>query len=262
MITTRCKKVLLLLLLQLVLAATVCAGGTISIRSDTWMPYNGDPTNPKTGYMIEVMREIFVPQGYTIDYQVMPWTDSIAAVKKGTFSAVVGAMKEDAPGFVFPSETFGLSGTGLFVKGGTNWKYTGYSSLMNKRLGIIDGYAYNEELDGYIKSQRGTGKIVVGKGDSALNDLIDLLLKGKIDVLAEDASVLLNVLIEEKIPPGQIVNGGTMPEKEEIYVAFSPAIANSKELAAKFDEGIRKLRANGKLKSILSRYGLNDWKAK
>lgn len=257
---TRLGGLLLVALLALG-PATSMASESLSVRSDTWPPYNDDPKGIKPGYMIQVLWEVFKPHGYTIDYQQMSWTDSLEAVRKGQFNAVVGAVKEDAPDFVFPKESFGISDTAFFVKGGTRWKFTGVGSLAKIRLGVIESYSYNEELDAYIKAGRGKGRIVEAKGEDALLSLVRMLQNGQIDAIAEDGNVMLTSLISWKVPLGSIVSAGSSREKSVLYVAFSPKHPKSKELAAIFDKEMQALRASGKLHAILQLYGLDDWKA-
>lgn len=251
------------LLLALVLTACtlqLAAAETLSIRSDVWPPYNDDPKSMKPGYMINVLMEIFMPQGYALDYQQLSWTDSLDVVRKGQFSAVIGATKDDAPGFVFPKESFGVSDTAFFVKGGSKWKFAGTGSLENIRLGVIESYAYNDELDPYIKANKGTRRIVEATGDDPLGALIRMLQNDQIDVIAEDTNVMFATLISGKVPMGSIAVAGNCKEKSILYVAFSPKNPKSKELAAKFDAGIKILRGSGKLNAILGLYGLTDWK--
>lgn len=44
-----------------------------------------------------------------------------------------------------------------------------------------------------------------------------------------------------------------------MYIAFSPAISQSKEYARILSEGVDTLRKSGELKTILKKYGLDDW---
>ena len=53
---------------------------------------------------------------------------------------------------------------------------------------------------------------------------------------------------------------GSDTDLSYLYVAFSPAIAESPELAKAMSDGIRALWASGKLGKILNAYGLRDWK--
>ena len=248
-------------MLLLLLATTVAASAaTISVRADSWPPYNDTPQEVKAGYMIEVLKEIFLPLGHKIDYRLLSWDESLAAVRKGQFDAVVGASKDDAPDFVYPKETFGRSGNGFFVLRGNPWRFQGLSSLTQVRLGVIESYAYNPELDNYLKAHKGTTRIVVAGGETPLGDLIDLLRQGKLDVIVEDTSVMTYALAKSKVPPGEIKRAGELGESSDLYVAFSPGGKNSREYARLFDAGLIKLRQSGRLQAILARYGLKDWK--
>ncbi|MBF0231359.1 MAG: transporter substrate-binding domain-containing protein [Desulfamplus sp.] len=83
----------------------------------------------------------------------------------------------------------------------------------------------------------------------------------RIDVVIEDKSVFeamahkMGVLRDVEI-------AGTLPTDESnyVFIAFSPNNPKSKEYANLITEGVREMRANGKLKEILSSYGLEDWK--
>ena len=46
---------------------------------------------------------------------------------------------------------------------------------------------------------------------------------------------------------------------DSIFVAFSPANAKSKDYAQILGQGMDELRRSGKLKAILSKYGMEDW---
>lgn len=253
-------KAIILSALLVVIAVQAFAAETLSVRADIWPPYNDEPKSNKPGYMIMVLMEIFLRQGYVLDYQTLAWDESIETVRKGQFNAVIGASKDDAPDFIFPKESFGISDTAFFVKPGNPWKFNGIDSLKKVRLGVIEGYAYDEALDAYINTHKGTDKVVVSTGDDPMKNLIFRLENGHIDAIAEDTNVMMAALLSGRAPLKGIVSAGSSKEKSELYIAFSPKNSKSKELAAKFDAGIKELRSSGKLKAILSLYGLTDWK--
>ncbi|MGK5093936.1 hypothetical protein WDW89_18225 [Deltaproteobacteria bacterium TL4] len=57
----------------------------LSVRADFWPPFNGDPKASRPGYMIEVLKAIFEPQGYVVDYQILSWDQALESVRKGEF---------------------------------------------------------------------------------------------------------------------------------------------------------------------------------
>lgn len=252
-------RTLFLTLATLLLALTVSAE-TITIRADSWPPYNDDPKDPKAGYMIEVLREIYTPLGHKIDYQLMSWDDSIEAVRKGKFNAVVGAAKDDAEDFVFPEESFGTSKNTFFVLKKNKWAYTDAASMGKIKLGAIEGYSYSDIIDAHIKANKKSGKVVFTRGEEALQLLINKLQTGKVDAIVEDPNVMFFALMKMGIPLGEVKAVGSPNDFQDLYIAFSPELAASKTFAQQFDEGIRKLRTSGKLNQIMRRYNLADWK--
>jgi len=209
--------------------------------------------------MIEVARMIFAARSHDIDYQLMPWSRSLATVEKGTYDAVVGTDQEESPNLVFPEESFGMFRNGFFAKPGKDWSYAGISSLASVRLGVIDGYSYFEEMDNYIAANKDGNRVFAATGDDALPKLLKMLVAGRIDVVIENVAVVQQT-IQNTHFEGEIASAGLPEDSSPLYIAFSPANANSAEYCRIFDEGIVELRNSGKLKEILSYYGLEDWK--
>lgn len=65
------------------LVPQVVFAATLTVRSDLWPPYNGEPNTSNQGYMILVLGEIFKQHGYSVDYQALSWDESLDVVRKG-----------------------------------------------------------------------------------------------------------------------------------------------------------------------------------
>ncbi len=231
---------------------------TITVRADEWCPYNCETKAKKPGYAIELLKAIYEKAGHTIDYQVMGWTRSIERTRAGEFTAIVGAAKDDAPDFVFPQKSIGLSGTAFAINTGDSLIYSGVAALEEKRLGIIHSYSYDEDLDAYIKANKNNpARIDAVSGDDALEKNLNKLIARRIDVVADDASVLLYKT--DAMGLSDKVTFIHSPKSSKVYIAFAPKNPKAKEYAELFDKGIDELRTSGKLKEILVRYGLKDW---
>jgi polar amino acid transport system substrate-binding protein len=135
--------------------------------------------------------------------------------------------------------------------------------LNEVNLAIISDYSYSEALDAYIrKNKSDSKKITVLTGDTALDQGIRMLEKGRVDVVIEDESVYAGKLALMKIDPATFPQVGADSKGDMIYVAFSPhesKKATSAQHAAQWDDGIKKLRASGELAKVLTKYGLKDW---
>jgi polar amino acid transport system substrate-binding protein len=45
---------------------------TITLAADEWPPFNTRLNNKGEGYLVDVARKVFEPQGYTVIYENMP----------------------------------------------------------------------------------------------------------------------------------------------------------------------------------------------
>jgi polar amino acid transport system substrate-binding protein len=191
----------------------------------------------------------------------MEWQKAVEETRRGRYTAVVGALKNDAPGFVFPPNAQGAAQSVFFVKKGASWKYAGVDSLKKVKVGVIEGYSYNDEVDAYIAAHKGKPGVLVATGDAPLQVLIEHLMKGDIDTFIEDPSVFANYCGTKKLfnVLDIIKDAGACGPKEKIYIAFSPANPKSKDYAAALSAGLGEMRKSGELKKLLAKYYLKDW---
>jgi len=229
---------------------------TVTIRADSWFPMNGEPNGNLQGYMIDMATEIFTAAGHTVDYKKMPWERAVKSVREGLFDCVVGAYPEDAPDFVFPSVSWGLDSTGYYVTNESTWQFNGFASLLDQKVGVISGYAYGDEFDALVKSRTDVFKSSSGK--DALGKNFKKLMHNRIDIVVESVAVA-NAKLKELGLHSKLKIAGTNPEKAPIYIACSPTKVTSKMYIELIEKGTEVLRESGKLKTILDKYGLQDW---
>lgn len=240
----------------LALSSAFTSADTITIRADSWFPMNGEPGSATPGFMIELAQKAFSKAGHTVDYRLMPWERAVDEVRKGSFDCVVGAYKEDAPDFVFPTENWGMDATKFFKKAGNAWSYSGIASLDSEKIGIISGYAYDDAFDEYAKGKSNVQSV---KGDDALDKNIKKLMAGRISITVE-SPLVMNAKLKELGMQGQIVPAGDLGDASEMFIACSPAKPGSKALVELVDSETKALRASGELSNIMAKYGLSDWK--
>jgi polar amino acid transport system substrate-binding protein len=233
---------------------------TITLCADNWFPYNGAPGATPAGYVIEIVNAITEKNGDKFDYQIMPWKRAVAVAEKGEINGVIGGLVTDTPGFVFPEEPIGLSGTSAFVKKGSNWKYDGVASLKDKKLAVVDSYSYGDDIDPYIKENMANGKLIdVNAGEAPEALAIKKLQAGRVDVYVSDPNVFWATVKTMGLGADEFVLAGEVAAPDPIFIALSPKRDDSKAIAEKITTGIREMRASGALATILAKYGVADW---
>lgn len=241
------------------LANTAARADVITLRADEFCPYNCAEGADKPGYGVEVAKEIFAKAGHTLDYKNLAWARALEDGRKGNINAVIGADKVEAADYVFPNEAIAVIDNTFVVKKGSAWKYAGPASLEKIKLGGIQGYSYSGEVGDYVTANvKNAARVDMVGGDNALEMNLKKLVAGRIDATVDAKPVLAYKLM--KLNMADKVEFAGSVDASSIYIAFSPANPKSKEYAAILDKGIAEMRASGRLKQILTSYGVTDWK--
>ncbi len=230
----------------------------IKLIADIWCPYTCNPTLEKPGFMVEIAQTVFKEQGYSIKYVVKNWTRAIRETRTGQYDAIIGASKADAPDFVYPTIPAGHMENYYWTLVENKWNYSGVDSLKTVKLGFISDYNYGAEVDKLIANKHPT--FVVITGIDALSRMIQMTEAKLLDGFIENPTVLKYHLVKMKKETSVFkAVSSNLANDPNLFIAFSPKNNSSINFAQILDEGIISLRKNGKLKSILQKYGLNDW---
>ncbi|QJE71910.1 amino acid ABC transporter substrate-binding protein [Aerophototrophica crusticola] len=238
--------------------AAAKAAETLTFKADFWCPYNCTPGKKPEGYLLDILRAVYEPKGYTVTYELMPYQDAIEAARKGEITGVLGAARKDAPDLLLTRDSEGYTTYAFATAKGSGFKYAGPDSLKGKRFGAIQDYTYDDRIDAYIAANKGTPAITLVSGDTATKDLITQLAERKLDVIIEGDAVLEYSI--NLIGMGNLFDLSVASEGAPVYVALSPKHPKAQELLAMLETGVEELRKSGKLAEILKAYGLKDWK--
>ncbi len=232
---------------------------TVTLRADLWCPYNCQPHASNEGVLVDLARAAFEKAGYRVDYQLLNWARAVDQTRYGDYDGVIGALRSDAPDFIFPEEMQAASRNCFYTRPQDTWT-PGPDlgiSLHQRTLGVANAYSYGPDLDRYIESHRDDGRVSVLSGDDLFKRNLDKLRANRIDTLVEDHWVAAWVLQQSASSPGTVRQAGCLPTAA-VYIAFSPAHPErSRRLAALLDQTVKQMRRNGELNRLLARYGVH-----
>lgn len=241
--------------------STPSAAQVVSMKADLWCPYNCAPDSERPGFAVEIAREVFGPAGYTVEYTVLPWARTLDSVRAGETTIAIGATAGDVAdrGLVVGREPIGVQRNALAMRKDATFAYAGPDSLRDRRLGAILGYSYDEAIDAHIAAHKGTDAVQLIGGDDALQQNIRKLLAGRVDAVIDSVDVLRYAIISARQTDRvALVEIG---EPSAIYLAFSRNNPDAPALIQRLDDGIAAMRRDGRLATILARYGAMDWAA-
>lgn len=228
---------------------------TLTFAGDLWCPVNCDANSSHQGFAVDLLRKIFEPLGYKINYVVMPWVRAVEEANTGKINGVIGALKDDTPELLFPTTALTTISDDFYVLASSPLTYDGIQSLKGQFVGIIDGYSYSPIIASFLAESALTpGAVQSVSGEDAIEQNIRKLRAGRITVVIE-SSITMNYTLHQMRLTDQFKRIGG-EESGAIFIAFSPAFPQSSALMLRFDEGMAKLRENGALAEIYGAYGV------
>ncbi|WP_019530097.1 substrate-binding periplasmic protein [Dasania marina] len=235
------------------LSPVLSHGKEISLVGEEYCPHNCQPDSTKPGYLIEIAQLIFKQAGYTVSYNIMPWSRALHGARYGEFDAVVSVGRAEALGFVFPSSTMGHARHSFYTLANSTWQYTGEESLHGVRLGAIQDYSYGTFYYRYIvPNMQQPDRVQVIRGYNGLARNLKKLASGRIDVLVEDQFVMDYYHFHKNM--GVQLRLAGVADEEDLYIAFSPTNPESQHYAMLLQQGYERLQATGQLKKIVDKY--------
>lgn len=233
---------------------------SLTLVADPWCPYNCQPGSERPGFMVEIAQRVFATEGIAVRYRTLPWLRALQETERGRFDAAIGASRVEAPTLVFPELEQGQMSNAFWATPKTSWVYQGVASLARVRLAAIAGYGYGPEVSAYLEQPE--GEVTLLYGSTPLTNGLQMLDRGRIDVLLEDEQVFRYRVVQQgRTQDFQLVGRVPLDRRySDVFIAFSPRLENAEHYARLLSEGTARLRASGELAEILARYGVRDWR--
>jgi polar amino acid transport system substrate-binding protein len=243
------------ILISLLQTSTDSQAEPLTVRADVWCPYNCAPHARNRGVFIEMIQYAFGNDGYTIEYDILPWTQAVADVRTGKFDAVVGAAASDTVGLAHTEKpqlfqstcAFGLITSKVVIKEATDLKKFNH-------LACSKDYSYGAATDKVLKDPSMKDKVSAIGGDDPLSVNIRRVLDKKMDAIIEDENVMNYILKEKKIT--NIKKLGCTEDLFGLWIAFNASHPKSKNWVSLMEAGQANLEKSGKLEKILIKYGI------
>jgi polar amino acid transport system substrate-binding protein len=232
------------------------------VAPEFWCPFACKADTEREGFAVEIAKAALKQQGIQVKYTNMPYDRALLEVKNGkAVQAVLPTFKAEAPSFIYPLHPTSATEYCFYVKNESKWRFEQDKELALIRFTATSGYSYEPRLDKFIKQsvQQGSDKVHLFKGQNIPARMYKMVMNNRYDAFLEDTRLIQYLLASKGIQSG-IKKAGCLDTINYGYLALTPNNDfPSKKYADAFDRGMLSLRKNGKLKYILSKYGVDDW---
>ncbi|MBO6825208.1 MAG: transporter substrate-binding domain-containing protein [Sneathiella sp.] len=244
------------LIASLLVLAISARAEEIILSADPWCPYNCTPQSNKEGFQVEVAREALAFFDIDVTYKTLPYRRAVELAESGGIDGVFGALRGESEKLVYPENNIGFSENVALVKKDKNWSYATPRDMQNMHILLIQGYSYGPGIDRFLEVDR-TITTTHLHGQDATNKALRMLSAGRADVFFDDRNVLMNKIQEMKLQD-QLKIAGQVTPPQPTYIAFSPVTEKRLGLSFKFEQGLQRLKTNGRLDEIFEKYGFRD----
>lgn len=238
----------LVLLLCLLLAAPAWSQ-TIVAAANPYPPY-ADPTYPRQGICLQIVRAAYASQGYEVDMHFVPWVRAISGVKNGEYEILLNAWwTQERATFLLYSEPYMKNEIKFIKRKGDPFEYHGLASLTGKTVGIVKGYGYGDE---FLRATNFDRPEV-----SQILQNVKKLVLGRIDLTLEDETVVHWIIQHNDpslMPQIEFTHNGL--SSQQMHVTSSLKNPRRQAIIDAFNKGLETIKANGAYDDILRENGL------
>lgn len=243
----------LVVLISLLISVGYCAAESkvIVAAADPWPPFI-DPTHPKGGIALEIVRAAFATQGYEVKMEDVPWARAEEGVKTGTYDILPDTwFTEKRTAYLLYSEPYAANEVKFIKAKADPFEFNGLESLTGKVVGTVRGYGYGDAFLNATNFKREDVPTLITNIKKLTHP------DRRIDLSLEDEIVAKALIAKED--PGlldKIAFTKNSLSKNDLYVTCGLQNPRHKEIISAFNKGLAAIKASGEFDKIFQSYGV------
>jgi polar amino acid transport system substrate-binding protein len=229
---------------------------SLTMGWDPWPPFHFTELGGDImGLDVELLQAMARDAGCELDFERDSWAALLGRIRDGTIDLVTGAtITDDRREFAHFSAPLRPEEFALFIRSedAGNWTAADLRTLMEQglRLGITDGYIYDDSVEDLLNDPAFTEQIVRSRfGETS----IERLLENEIDALVEEVFAARAMIRRLGFEGSISRHEAPLGEAIDVRVMYSKATVPA-ELVARLDESLARLRQTGAYSELTDRY--------
>ena len=234
------------------------AAHPVRLVADDWCPQHCQAATWGKGYIVDIVGQALASEGVAYSIVYRPWSRALRQTELGSFDGLLTPTVTGYPQFLFPRAAVGYQQYCFYVNATSPWRYGAPADLLGKRVAYLKESGFGE-LESFLEGNKTAIHVdQFTGGDDLTKRIFKFLAAGRADtvIMTSDVADLGRRLGD--LAPG-IRSAGCLA-REKLAVGLSRADpARARQIAARLDSGIARLRQSGRLKLLLDKYGIALW---
>jgi len=233
-----------LLILFLLIASNVWSqNDTLNLSSDVWPPFTN--IENEKAIALDIVKEGLKRGNVIANYKILDFELVMDGIKSGNFdgSAALWRNETREKELLF-SKAYLQNQLILVSNKGSNVDIKAISELEDKKIGVVEGYAYGNELKGGINNE-----IIYGESDQ---QNLERLISKEIDYFLVDALLIQYLLKYQLNDVSELLEISEQPLiVKSLHLAIRKNITNAEQIITDFNSAISTMMTDGSYNEIL-----------
>jgi polar amino acid transport system substrate-binding protein len=215
----------------------------LKLVADEWPPFTSEKQGQRIA--VDLVQTALNKVSVNTKVQIVAWQDVLDGIKANQYDAIVGAWKTpDREQYLLFSRPYLENRITLIGRQNNKINFENIDQLNGKKIGIVSGYAYGDEITKNKSIQKVAGETVAENIKKLLRDEVDFIL----------ADALVAQAIKEYLP-GDVTRKLNIYDKDvvtqSLYFAVRKNHPNAHDLVDKFNKAVERMIADGTYNQIL-----------
>ncbi len=233
----------LLIILLLIASNVLSQNDTLNLSSDVWPPFTN--IESEKAIALDIVKEGLDRTDIIVNYEILNFDLVMDGIKAGNFdgSAALWRNEKRAKELLF-SKAYLQNQLVLVGNKGSHVEIKAISELEDKKIGVVEGYAYGDELkDG------NNNEIVYGESDQ---QNLERLISKEIDYFLVDALLIQYLLKYQLNDVSELLEISDHPLiVKSLHLAIRKDFPNAEQIIINFNEAISSMMTDGSYNEIL-----------
>lgn len=216
---------------------------SLNLSSDVWPPFTD--VNEEKSLALDIVEEALARDSIVVNYIILEFDEVMEKIKNGESDGSAALWKsEKREEMMLFSNAYLENQLILVGRKGSDVDVTSFDEMKDTRIGVVEDYAYGDELEGGENNQ-----VIYGESDQ---QNLERLLSMQVDYILVDALLIQYMLKYQINDVTELLEIGEVPLiSKSLHLAIRNDVQDAESIIENFNKAITTMIADGSYNEIL-----------